>query len=390
MKKSLLFGAALMMAAGAMAQLTPGEYYIKNVETGMFLNEGYSWGTHAIVKAYPAPFEVTVDGDGYLFKSHFGVGYFKPTDGVYYMDGDAKVVTYLEKAGDYYNLKVGDNYMTINEYVNYLTDPWWKAKNMCETEIYTVKQSAAPEGNKSAWQVLSRAEMIAALAEATVSNPVEASFFLNAGQIQQNADAYSQASWTYIKNGEKADIVFPWCGWFDHSEWYDRCTYAWCINDGGDGAVAGTDVVYQEVEGLPAGLYKAEYRIVNQNNTPLVVKFNSNQGKPYEYEESDLWYSSAQNSLAHNIEEAHFIVAEDGKLSVRMEKTIDPADQNRFAFQSIALYYLGTDTSSVEDIAVEEDAPVEYYNLQGVRVANPANGIFIKKQGKKASKVLMK
>ena len=52
------------------------------------------------------------------------------------------------------------------------------------------------------------------------------------------------------------------------------------------------------------------------------------------------------------------------------------------------------DSSGVENIVVEEmeeiDAPVEYYNLQGVKVAEPSNGIFIKVQGKKASKVYIK
>ena len=39
---------------------------------------------------------------------------------------------------------------------------------------------------------------------------------------------------------------------------------------------------------------------------------------------------------------------------------------------------------------VNDNAPIEYYNLQGVKVANPSNGIFIKVQGHKASKVLVK
>ncbi|MDE6549215.1 MAG: hypothetical protein K2L22_09460, partial [Muribaculaceae bacterium] len=59
MKKFLLLSAVSFMAAGAMAQLAPGEYYIKNVETGEFLNEGYSWGTHAVTKAYPCAFNIT-------------------------------------------------------------------------------------------------------------------------------------------------------------------------------------------------------------------------------------------------------------------------------------------------------------------------------------------
>ena len=32
---------------------------------------------------------------------------------------------------------------------------------------------------------------------------------------------------------------------------------------------------------------------------------------------------------------------------------------------------------------------LEYYNLQGVKVENPSNGIFIKKQGTKATKVVL-
>ena len=37
----------------------------------------------------------------------------------------------------------------------------------------------------------------------------------------------------------------------------------------------------------------------------------------------------------------------------------------------------------------DANAPVEYYNLQGVKVNNPANGIFIKKQGNKTTKVVL-
>ena len=43
--------------------------------------------------------------------------------------------------------------------------------------------------------------------------------------------------------------------------------------------------------------------------------------------------------------------------------------------------------SGIDDITVnEENAPVEYYNLQGVRVENPENGIFIRRQGNSVTK----
>ena len=52
--------------------------------------------------------------------------------------------------------------------------------------------------------------------------------------------------------------------------------------------------------------------------------------------------------------------------------------------------------TGVEDIAVEsadeaaDDAPVEWYTLQGVRVENPGAGLYIRRCGNKATKHLLK
>lgn len=43
----------------------------------------------------------------------------------------------------------------------------------------------------------------------------------------------------------------------------------------------------------------------------------------------------------------------------------------------------------VEDL-VEDDTPIEYYELNGIKVNNPSNGVFIMKQGTKANKVIVK
>lgn len=49
-------------------------------------------------------------------------------------------------------------------------------------------------------------------------------------------------------------------------------------------------------------------------------------------------------------------------------------------------------SSGIDQIVNDDDSnsPVEYYNLQGMRVMNPANGIFIKRQGSRVSKVFIK
>lgn len=48
----------------------------------------------------------------------------------------------------------------------------------------------------------------------------------------------------------------------------------------------------------------------------------------------------------------------------------------------------GNHGSAVEEIEAAEDAPARYYNLQGVEVSNPENGIFIRVSGDKATKVI--
>lgn len=52
----------------------------------------------------------------------------------------------------------------------------------------------------------------------------------------------------------------------------------------------------------------------------------------------------------------------------------------------------GTGFSGIDAPVVSEadsDAPVEFYNLQGVRVANPSNGIYIRRQGNTVTKVIL-
>lgn len=47
--------------------------------------------------------------------------------------------------------------------------------------------------------------------------------------------------------------------------------------------------------------------------------------------------------------------------------------------------------SGIENVVAEENAPVEYYNLQGVRVADPQPGtLVIRRQGSKVSKMIVR
>lgn len=57
----------------------------------------------------------------------------------------------------------------------------------------------------------------------------------------------------------------------------------------------------------------------------------------------------------------------------------------------LPVLYVKKDSSAVSTISVnDENAPVEYYNLQGIRVDNPANGIFVRRQGNNVTKVVIR
>ena len=64
------------------------------------------------------------------------------------------------------------------------------------------------------------------------------------------------------------------------------------------------------------------------------------------------------------------------------------ADGAQYITKITLTYALGTSTG-VESVDSDTNAPKEYYNLQGVRVENPGKGLYIVRQGSKASKVIL-
>ena len=55
-----------------------------------------------------------------------------------------------------------------------------------------------------------------------------------------------------------------------------------------------------------------------------------------------------------------------------------------------AQYVSGLGETGIDNITADSNATAEYYNLQGVRVANPENGLYIRRQGNTVTKVFVK
>jgi len=88
-----------------------------------------------------------------------------------------------------------------------------------------------------------------------------------------------------------------------------------------------------------------------------------------------------------------FELTETTKVWLGMGKDSNTGDGYWHAWADQKLEMLVDNSAGVDDVIVDEaseNAPVEYYNLQGVRVENPANGLYIKKQGNKVTKVVIR
>lgn len=78
--------------------------------------------------------------------------------------------------------------------------------------------------------------------------------------------------------------------------------------------------------------------------------------------------------------------AENSKATIKVSNVHADHDGKK---EHIYNFSFATTPTGIEDIEASE-AAVEYYNLQGIRVANPENGIYIRRQGNKVTKVYVK
>lgn len=385
-KKVLLFAATVAMAASMNAEsLASSESYIHEVGgDGYFLASGFSWGTLAVLKEQPRAFVIGENGDG-TYDITSALGNFKPENGEMYMDGADKTATSLEDAGEgNYYIKIDGKYLAKNELRNGSPDCWDFTNPHADKAPCWSLKFVDTKDEAVVFEILTKDDMVARLDAASETNPVNATFYLKAHNTDVN-DPENVTAWVYTQNGTKVDTPIAEGSWGSGmDQWHNKSVYIWCHHDD----VESTDVLSQEVEGLKPGYYMATYRVVNQALTPFEVTLNGTKGTSFDVEGDDLWHGSIAERFADNPQSVKFTVGEDGKFSFKMTKTCEAGKQSRFGFKNITLAYLGSTPTSVAETIANDNAPVEYYNLQGVRVANPSKGLFIKKQGNKVTKVI--
>ena len=187
MKRKLLFAAALV--AGALSfeanaqSFADGNYYIQNVESGLYLCGANNWGTRACVAEEGVEFTLT-NADGKYSILHTGV-------------------------------TVSNKYLGDNLYTDATNPGWTIAAVEGENGVYTIANGAGylAQGTEAGlytgyvtvttneitdaakWYILTKEEAIAKLANATEDNPMSATFLISNPGFNRNI---STAGWTMV------------------------------------------------------------------------------------------------------------------------------------------------------------------------------------------------
>lgn len=144
-------------------------------------------------------------------------------------------------------------------------------------------------------------------------------------------------------------------------------------------------------------LCNGDYSIMPDNNV-----YGSSEAavRPYESVNKNIWWHDSGNereaaaAFVHDADRyrqyVEFTLDEPTKVWVGMGKNTDTSDGYWQAWADQKLEMLNENSGVESAIATEVEAAPVYYNLQGVRVANPSNGIFIVKKGNKTSKQVIR
>lgn len=137
---------------------------------------------------------------------------------------------------------------------------------------------------------------------------------------------------------------------------------------------------------LPASLFseakagdKLVFMISDSDNPYIKLLFGSWGGIEINTEVNPEEFSLTTNSISLTIKQEYIDKLKANGLTIQADRFI--LDQ---------LLLKSDSTVSIKDIDIDSDnAPVEYFNLNGIRVNKPENGVFIRRQGNKISKIIL-
>ena len=352
--------------------ISGGTYYLYNVGAQRYFNLGGTDNYTACLKPHGEPVILTASGTGYKVRTPFdSEKYFTGTDGAANARGVATVLTFTQQDDGTYTISNGTAYIGYGGVTDALEGGTLVACSLADAS-----------SDNARWQLLTRDHLLARLADATASEPVDATFLIQAPNIDRH----------HRDLGEWSGCCTAYCG----SYLNNYCGFQFYT--GANKLLSGTTTVSQKLTGLPAGRYRLSaqaffryksntnvlsyteatmpnYGYLFAGNEEVVVKgiFSADDlqatniyksqtktydGKYFPYycndkstnNVSDACIAFNNGLYAGNTVEA---IVTDGTLTIGV-KTTDGTADNWLAYDNFELYYLGPDLEGTKSAALEE------------------------------------
>lgn len=175
------------------------------------------------------------------------------------------------------------------------------------------------------------------------------------------------AQQNYLKFGKKgyfAGIVFPKAEAYGNGVENVKLSFNWVSNRRDDGTYDPTKLVVIVKNGADEKVFDVEPKIL-EDNAPLS------------------WFSTT-------VDLSGVTITKDSEITLRPCDDQFPAPDKvnyRWYLDNVKFF---TSSSSVFELAESEVSEIEYYNLQGAKVKNPENGLYIVKKGNKVFKQIIR
>ena len=215
-----------------------GQYYIYNVGAQRYLTGGVNYGTHAAVNYAAQIATFTQNGEGWRIHTNIRTN----SDALNhngYVDcgGDGDTWYLIEVSTGIYNISRtnSNDDATLLGYSGERRGNWW--------QVDTDNQGADQAINQ--WKLVSKAERDALMANASETNPVDATYYIHAAGFD---------SWL-----NDAQLAFPltkWQTWFPEGKGGNNGVGGWDQDRNWEAWNAGNIKFYQELKDLPAGKYR--------------------------------------------------------------------------------------------------------------------------------------
>lgn len=206
-----------------MTELPDGDYYVRNVATGQYMGYGNSWGTQASLMDQADYVNLTRLEDGtYRLDSRVtngGESHYLGKN--YYMDNNDPLPLTITPAGKYYTISAPYGTDATPMFIGY--------DGSTTVLAFNLEDGTAPAAQ---WEILTREDLLAAMALASEENPVDATFLVKDPNFARNHRDYS--AWTFEANNQNNS----------------GANENFCVE-----SYHSTFSMSQVVEGAPAGIY---------------------------------------------------------------------------------------------------------------------------------------